>query len=49
MFKVQVILVLDFKKRNDHKIFHSNPKLIASDSDIIIKHLYSCIKALWQK
>ena len=47
MFKVQVILVLDFKKRNDHKIFHSSLKLIASDSDIIItKHLYSCIKAL---
>ena len=32
-FKVQIILVLDYKKRNDHKIFHSSPKLIASDSD----------------
>ena len=33
-FKVQTILVLDFKKRNDCKIFHSSAKLIASDSDI---------------
>ena len=32
-FKVQAILVLDYKKRNDHKIFHSGAKLIASDSD----------------
>ena len=33
-FKVQTILVLECKKRNDHKIFHSSAKLIASDSDI---------------
>ena len=33
-FKVQIILVLDYKKRNDHKIFNSSTKLIASDSDI---------------
>ena len=33
-FKVQTILVLDYKKRNDNKIFHSSAKLIASDSDI---------------
>ena len=33
-FKVQTILVLDYKKRNDHKIFYSSAKLIASDSDI---------------
>ena len=32
-FKVQAILVLDDKKRNDSKIFHSSIKLIASDSD----------------
>ena len=32
-FKVQTILVLQYKKRNDHKIFHSRTKLIASDSD----------------
>ena len=32
-FQVQTILVLDYKKRNDCKIFHSNAKLIASDSD----------------
>ena len=33
-FKVQKILVLDCKKRNDFKIFYSCTKLIASDSDI---------------
>ena len=33
-FKVQAILVLDYKKRNDSKIFHSSAKIIASDSDI---------------
>ena len=34
MFKVQTMLVLDYKKRNDRKVFHSSAKLIASDSDI---------------
>ena len=33
-FKVQKILVLDYKKRNNCKIFHSRAKLTASDSDI---------------
>ena len=33
-FKVQTILVLDYKKRKDRKIFHSSAKLIAIDSDI---------------
>ena len=33
-FKVQTILVLEYKKRNDRKIFHSSTKVIASDSDI---------------
>ena len=33
-FKVQAILVWDYKKRKDSKIFHSSAKLIASDSDI---------------
>ena len=33
-FKVQAILVLEYKKRNNRKIFHSRIKLIASDSDI---------------
>ena len=33
-FKVQTILVLDHKKRDGHKIFHSSAKLTASDSDI---------------
>ena len=32
--KVQTILVLDYKNRNNCKIFHSNAKLIASDSGI---------------
>ena len=33
-FKVQTMLVLDYKKRNDRKIFCSSTKLIAGDSDI---------------
>ena len=37
-FKVQSILILEYEKRDDHKsmhkIFHLNPKLNASDSDI---------------
>ena len=33
-FKVQSILVLEYKKGNGHKNFHSSAKLIASDSDI---------------
>ena len=33
-FKVQTILVLDYKKRNNCIIFHSSNKLIASDSNI---------------
>ena len=33
--KVQIILVLNYKKKNDRKIFHSSAKLIVSDSDII--------------
>ena len=32
--KVQTILVVDYKKRNHRKIFHSCTKLIASNSDI---------------
>ena len=34
MFKVQSVLVLDYKKINDCKIFHLSGKLIGSDSDI---------------
>ena len=34
-FKVQLILVLDYKKRNDRKIFHSSAKLIASNNSDI--------------
>ena len=33
-FKVQTMLVLDYKKRNDRKSIHWNTKLISSDSDI---------------
>ena len=33
-FKVHTILVLDYKKINNCKIFHSSAKLIASVSDI---------------
>ena len=33
-FKVQAILVLEYKKKNDRKVFNSSVKLIASDSDI---------------
>ena len=34
MFKVQTISVLEYKKRNERRIFHTCTKLIASDSDI---------------
>ena len=33
-FKVQTLLVLDYKKRDDIPIFYSCTKLIASDLDI---------------
>ena len=33
-FNVQTIVVLDHKKRNNRKIFHSSAKLIAGDSGI---------------
>ena len=33
-FKVQIILVSNYKKRNNCKIFYSSTKLTASDSDI---------------
>ena len=32
--EVGTVSVLDYKKRNDGKIFHLSRKLIASDSDI---------------
>ena len=32
--KIQTVLALYYKKRNDCQIFHSSTKLIASDSDI---------------
>ena len=33
-FKIQTKLVLNYKKWNEGKIFHTSNKLIASDSDI---------------
>ena len=33
-FRVQIVVVLDYKKRNDCKIFHSSAKLIAGDSNV---------------
>ena len=39
-FKVHTVLVLMHKERNDHKIFHSSTKLIASDSDIDEAFIY---------
>ena len=41
-FEIQKILVLDYKKRNDCKIYHSSVKLIASDSaiDEVIKSMH---------
>ena len=44
-FRVQTILVLEYKKRNDRKVFHSSAKVIASDSDIdeTFKSMYESI------
>ena len=44
-FKIQTILVLDHKKRNDHKTFHSSTELIAnhSDNDEAFKSMYQSI------
>ena len=45
-FKFQTTLILKYKKRNDHKIFHLSAKLIASDSDIdrAFKSMHQSIK-----
>ena len=32
-FKVHKVLILDYKKRNDCKIFHSSVQIIVSDLD----------------
>ena len=44
-FTVQIVLILDEKKRNDGKVFHSSTKLITSDSDIYeaCKAMHQCI------
>ena len=41
--KVQTILVLEYKKRNYRKIYHSSVKLIVSDSNI-----YEAFKSMHQ-
>ena len=33
-FKVQTVLALEYKKRNDRKMFHLSAKLIANNLDI---------------
>ena len=45
MSKVQTVLVLDYKKRNDSQIFHPGTKVIASDLDIdeVFKSMYQSI------
>ena len=44
-FKVQTVLVLDYKKRNDSPIFHSCTKIIANDLEIgeVFKYLHQSI------
>ena len=40
-FKVQAMFVLDYKKKNNHQIFHLSLAI-----QILMKHLNPCIKAL---
>ena len=44
-FKIQTILVLEYKKRNDRKIFDSSAKLIAKDwcTDEAFKFMHQSI------
>ena len=42
-FKVQIVLVLDYKERNNCKIFHSSTILIASYIDDTFKSMHQCI------
>ena len=44
-FRVQTILVLEYKRRNDHKIFHLNVKLNTGDSGIdkVFKSMHQSI------
>ena len=39
-FKVQTVVVLDYKKRNDRKILYSCTKLLASNSDIDLYKIF---------
>ena len=42
-FKVQIVLVLGYKERNNCKIFHSSTILIASYIDDTFKSMHQCI------
>ena len=42
-FKFQTIIVLEYKKRSDPKIFHSSTKLTDSDSGIDLKSMHQKI------
>ena len=47
-FKVQTIIVLDYKKRSDRKIFYSCTKLIARDSDIDESFTFMYPRIIWK-
>ena len=49
MVKVQTMLALDYKKKNDNRIFHLRTKLIASDSDIDIAAFVSMHQSIVRK
>ena len=46
-FEAQTILVLEYKEKRGHKIFHWSTKVITSDSDIdeVFKSMYQSIMA----
>ena len=50
VYKVQAILVLDYKKKNDRKIFHSSTKLTTRDSEIdeASKSMHQSIIIKWK-
>ena len=50
VYKVQTILVLDYKKKNDRKIFHSSTKLTTRDSEIdeASKSMHQSIIIKWK-
>ena len=48
--KAQTIIVSEYKKRDNYKIFHFSAKLIASDSDIneAFKSMHQGIMTKWK-